>query len=161
MENLHIFLKAWCPKEESLPFFPRTVQMKGTEGFPGVERKKPHHDVFCTTARSWPLPDTQWCLNFLLLFVSYYYFTFCYCSPALFPLQRTLLCPAADNSRDQYSHIQRPVTPHTHKHRYINWLYMPFAYFILWNVMDATNSCHKIDPFCCCTCPSFIWSLLP
>lgn len=152
MENLQIFLKAWCPKEESLPFFPRTVQMKETGGFPGVERKKLHHDVSCTTARSWPLPDTEWCLNFLLLFVSYCPVTslsvtvpqlFSHCSAHCSALLQTAMINTL---------VSREQSP-THKHRYINWLYMPFACFILWNVMDANNSYHKIDPFCCCTCP--------
>lgn len=155
MENLQIFLKAWCPKEESLPFFPRTIQVKGTGGVPGAERKKPHHNVFCATARSWLLPDTRQCLNFLLLFVSYCLITslpvtvpqlISHCSAHCSALLQTTAMINTLISRNQ---------SHTYKHRSINWVYMPFAHFIFWNVIDANNSCHNIYPFCCCTCPLF------
>lgn len=86
-----------------------------------------------------------------------YYFTFCHCSPAHFPLQCILLCLAANNSRDQYPHMQKTV-PYTQT-QYINWVHMPFAHSILCNAIDANNSCHHVDSFCCCTCPSFILSL--
>lgn len=153
---MQIFPKAWCPKEESLPFFPRAVKMKWTGGFLGVERKKPHHNVFCTTARSWPLPDTQWCLNFLLLFVSYCLITSLSATVPQLISHCSADCSALLQTTARINTLISRKQSHTHKHRYINWVYMPFAHFILCSVRDANNSCHNIYPFCCCTCPSFI-----
>lgn len=114
--------------------------------------------MFCTTARSWPLPNIWQCLNFLSFFVSYCLITSLSVTVPQLISHCSAYCSALLQTTAMINTLTCRKQSHTHKHRYINWVHMPFAHSILCNAIDANNSCHHVDSFCCCTCPSLILS---